>query len=306
MNIISTSLRYDYSVLIEDLRFLINEYSFLNKISIGKSVLSKELFCLKFGEGDKKVFINAAHHGNEWITSMLVMSMLEKICYLYRNGISFMHYDLNEIYKKVSLYICPMVNPDGVNLSVSGLTDEIPPIVKTRLISYNEEKKDFIDKWQANINGIDLNHNYDAGFEKGKALERGEKIFSPGPTRFSGAYPFSEPETNAIKNFVLELSPDIAVAYHSQGEEIYYDYEGLASSRAKKLAFSMSEISGYRACSPEGMASYSGFKDWIIEKFNIPAFTIEVGIGKNPLSLTQFDTIFQKNLPMLLFLLNSE
>ena len=304
MNIVSTASRYSYSVLNRDCKCLMNEYSFIKKIKIGKSVLGKELFCLRFGEGDKKVFVNASHHGNEWITSILVMRMLEEMCYLYRNDMSYRLYNIKEIYKKVSLYVCPMVNPDGVDLSVSGLTDDLPPIIKTRLISYNGESKDFKDKWQANINGVDLNHNYDAGFSKGKAFEAREKIFSPGPTRYSGAYAFSEPETVSIKNFMLNLSPDIAVAYHSQGEEIYYDYEGKACQEARVLAHFMAEISGYKACSPEGMASYSGFKDWIIEKFNIPAFTIEVGLGKNPLSLSQFDDILQKNFPMLLFLLN--
>lgn len=304
MNIISTTSRYDYSVLIKDTNHLLNEYSFLKKIDIGKSVLGNKIFCLKFGEGNKKIFINGAHHGNEWITSMLVMRMLEEICYLYRNDLSIGLYDLKKIYKKVSLYVCPMVNPDGVNLSVSGLTDSLSPIVKNRLISYNENSRDFKDKWQANINGIDLNHNYDAGFLKGKAFEAKEKIFSPAPSRYSGAFPFSEPETAAIKNFMLSFSPDIALAYHSQGEEIYYDYENSAPPCAEGLAKAMSEISGYKVCLPEGMASYSGFKDWVIEKFRIPAFTIEVGLGKNPLPLSQFDNILEKNLPVLLFLLN--
>lgn len=138
----------------------------------------------------------------------------------------------------------------------------------------------------------------------GKAFEAKEKIFSPAPTRFSGVAAFSEPETVAVRDFTLSLLPDIAAAYHSQGEEIYYSYNDSAPCGAENLAKQMAEISGYRACSPEGMASFSGFKDWVIEKLNIPSFTIEVGLGKNPLSLLQFDSIYEKNLPMLLFLLS--
>jgi len=303
MNIISTTSPYSYDVLCADLKVLMSEYPFLKKIKIGKSVLGKELFCLRFGSGDKKIFINAAHHGKEWITSMLVMSMLEKICFLYKNNMNLWDFDIQNICKSISLYTCPMVNPDGVNLAISGLSDDIPTIVRTRLISFNNGSHDFIGKWQSNANGVDLNHNYDAGFLKGKAHEVQEKIFSPGPTRFSGSHAFSEPESIALKDFTCSLFPDITVSYHSQGEEIYYDYEGLATESSKKMADDMSAISGYKVCSPMGMASYSGYKDWVIEKFRIPSFTLEVGLGENPLPLTDFDNILNKNLPMLLYLM---
>ena len=304
MNIISTSSAYSYSVLNDDLKKLLSEYSFLEKIKIGNSVLGKELFCIKLGDGDKKVFINASHHGKEWITSMLVMCMLEKLCFLYVNKNSIYSFDIEKICKATSLYICPMVNPDGVDLSINGLTEDIPPITKTRLISYNNNSKDFIGKWQANANGVDLNHNYDAGFSKGKALEAKEGIFTPGPTRFSGHHPFSEPETLALSAFTKSLMPDVTVSYHAQGEEIYYDYEGLAPQLSKKMAFDMAQISGYKACEPEGMASFSGYKDWAIEKLHIPSFTIEVGKGENPLPICQFEEIFLRNFPMLLYLMN--
>ncbi len=304
MNIVTTDVEYGYNVLQNDTQLLLCEYPFISKIKIGYSVLHKELFCLKFGKGDKKIFINAAHHGKEWITSILVMAMLEKLCYLYNNKISFMQFDINDIYEKTSLYICPMVNPDGVNLSVYGLSDDIPQITKTRLISYNGESRDFIGKWQANINGVDLNHNYDAGFNEGKLYEAREKIFSPGPTRFSGNAPLSEPESMALAQFTSELSPDVCIAYHSQGEEIYYDYNGCIPNDSEKLSNVMAELSGYSALKPEGMASFSGYKDWVIKEFEIPAFTIEVGKGENPLPLSQFDSIFDKNLPVLLYLMN--
>lgn len=303
MNIISTSQTYNYSTLTNDLKKLISEYPFLKKIKIGSSVLGKEIFCIRFGVGNKKILVNAAHHGKEWITSMLVMSMLEKLCFLYTNQISMWSFDIQKIYKGSSLYICPMVNPDGVNLCTCGLTENIPAITKTRLISYNGDSKDFISKWQANANGVDLNHNYDAGFAKAKACEAQQNIFSPAPTRYSGPYAFSEPESTALADFTKSLLPDIAVAYHSQGEEIYYDYDGLSTEESKKIACDMSEISGYKVCNPSGMASFSGYKDWVIEKLRIPAFTIEVGLGENPLPLSQFEDIFKKNLPMLLYLI---
>lgn len=303
MNITTTTIPYDYDVLTEDAKILINEYPEVRRIKIGTSVLGRELFCLRFGKGDKKVFVNAAHHGKEWITSALVMRMLEELCFLHKNSMSSGSLDIKNLFHSSSLYICPMVNPDGVNLSIHGLTHDLPQIVKTRLISYNGESRDFIGKWQANINGVDLNHNYDAGFLKGKAFEAKKNIFSPCASQYSGAFPESEPETKALASFTKDLFPDITVSYHSQGEEIYYDFEGKIPPSSEEISKTLSEISGYKACTPDGMASYSGYKDWVIDKFLIPSFTIEVGKGENPLPLSEFNDIFDKNLPMLMYLL---
>ena len=304
LNIVTTNKEYDYNLLLDNTKVLLREYPFVEKNKIGFSVLGKELFSLKFGTGRKKIFINASHHGKEWITSILVMSMLEKLCYLYKNKICFRGFDISKIYEKTSLYICPMVNPDGVNLSINGLTDDIPQITKTRLISFNGESKDFIGKWQSNINGVDLNHNYNAGFNEGKISESREKIFSPGPTKYSGTHPESEPESQALVNFTKQVLPDIVISYHSQGEEIYYDFNGCIPKGAKRLSEIMEEITGYQPLKPTGMASFSGYKDWVIKEFGIPAFTIEVGKGENPLPVSQFDAIFDKNLPLLIYLMN--
>ena len=67
----------------------------------------------------------------------------------------------------------------------------------------------------------------------------------------------------------------------------------------------MSDISGYTLDQTEGMASCSGYKDWVIGELYVPAFTIEVGLGENPLPLSQFDKIYKDNLPMLLYLMNA-
>ena len=61
----------------------------------------------------------------------------------------------------------------------------------------------------------------------------------------------------------------------------------------------MSEISGYELVLADGLTDCTGYKDWVIEKFNIPAYTIEVGKGENPLPLSQFEKIFDDNKKMI-------
>ena len=46
-------------------------------------------------------------------------------------------------------------------------------------------------------------------------------------------------------------------------------------------------------------SSFAGFKDWFIQDFHRPGFTIEAGSGRNPLPIAQFDTIYRDNLGIL-------
>ncbi|MBR5236657.1 MAG: M14 family metallocarboxypeptidase [Clostridia bacterium] len=304
MYIVHLDKPYTYDVLQEDLKNLCREYSFLESFSLGRSVCGRSLWALRWGTGEKRIFLNGAHHGMEWITSMLLMRIMEEFCRQYRDGTAIGNVQFQKLYESIHLVVCPMVNPDGVSLSVNGLASDLPPITKTRLKSYNGDSTDF-SKWQANINGVDLNHNYDADFEKGVFHQHRLGIYSPGPTRYSGTAPESEPESRAIADFTRQFKPHLAVAYHTQGEVIYYDFNGMTTARGKEMAEAMAQISGYELDQTEGMASFSGYKDWVIQKMQIPAFTIEAGLGENPLPISQFDKIFFDNLPMLMYLVSA-
>ena len=294
-----TSVRnYDYNEMTNDLLALFKKYHYLKIGGIGKSVLDNDIPVIRWGEGDCRVLLCGSHHGNEWITSLLLMRFLEILC-KERN---LENEEIVDLYSEASYYIIPMLNPDGVNLSIHGLTDEIPVDIRTKLIAANNESSDFKGKWQANIRGVDLNHNYDAALLRGCAFAQKLGITGPGPTRFSGEKPESEPESKALVSFTKKLMPDICAAYHSQGEIIYADFDGKATKRAKRIAEELSRLSGYNLDQTEGVASCSGYKDWVINELYLPAYTIEVGLGENPLPFSQFDKILKDNLKMLIFM----
>ena len=104
----------------------------------------------------------------------------------------------------------------------------------------------------------------------------------------------------ALACALRKICPDIAIAYHTQGEEIYYDFCGKEPKISKEIGEKMANLTGYKLSKPEGMASYSGYKDWVISALGLPAFTVEAGIGKNPLPLCDFDDLYYKNRKMLL------
>jgi len=81
-NIVKDYLPYNYNLLKNDLYLLKNKYNNFFIGNIGKSVLGEEIKYLKIGEGKNKIFINASHHANEWISSLVIMLFVEKYLYL--------------------------------------------------------------------------------------------------------------------------------------------------------------------------------------------------------------------------------
>lgn len=262
---------YTYDMLLKDISEFKARHAELPVFSIGKSREGRELFAVKFGKGSRRIFICGAHHGMEWLTA--------KICIQFAFDLADGKYDVSS--EAISLYLVPMVNPDGVQLASNGI------------------------KWQANAIGTDLNHNYDALWELSKQAEKNHGILSPCSSKYGGPFPESEPESQAIANFTRQNKFDMAVALHSQGEVIYYDFCGIVPRGSEEYLRKFESVSRYKRELPQGTALYGGYKDWFIKKFRKPAFTIEVGLGENPLPLSQFNDVYSGVLPILLEILKS-
>lgn len=296
--VVQTDVDYTYDILQRDVNGLKKRYPFIEVGSIGKSVLGKELYYLKLGNGPNKVFYNGAHHALEWITTPLLMKFAENFIRSYAFGKEMRGYNIGDIWSRSTIYIVPMVNPDGVDLVFNGLKRDNP--YYNQLIVWNNGSTDFSKDWQANNRGVDLNHNYNASWQSSKDAEIVYGIYGPGPTRYSGPYPESEPETQAMVRFTREHDFRLSLAYHSQGQVIYWQYSTLTPPESEKIVEVFAEVSGYTPSETEGIASYAGYKDWFIEEFRKPGFTIEVGLGKNPLPISQFDKIYNDNEELLL------
>ncbi|WP_427339664.1 M14 family metallopeptidase [Caloranaerobacter sp. DY30410] len=298
IDVVDTNINYTYDILSDDIKGLLARYPFLQSGNIGRSVLGRKLYYLKLGRGSNEVFYNAAHHSLEWITTPLLMKFIENFCKAYSENKSIKGYNIRKIFEKSSIYIVPMVNPDGIDLVLNGLDNNNP--YYDDLIKWNKGSIDFSKTWQANIHGVDLNHNYDASWEESKKAEPLYGIYGPGPTRYSGPYPESEPESKSVADFTRKHNFRLVLAYHSQGEIIYWNYKNLAPAEALKIGKKLSEVSGYSLAEAYGIASYAGYKDWFIKEYRRPGYTIEVGKGKNPLPISQFDKIYADNEELLL------
>ncbi|MFT5872424.1 MAG: g-D-glutamyl-meso-diaminopimelate peptidase [Clostridium sp.] len=298
LDVVYTNIDYTYDIMKKNLEGLKARYPFIEVASAGKSELGKELYYVKLGNGPNKVFYNGAHHAIEWITTVLLVKFIENFAKAYATGKSIEGYNVGDIWNKSTIYVMPMVNPDGANLVLNGLDGSNP--YYNDLIKWNNGSTDFSKNWSANIRGVDLNHNYDAMWQASKDAEESYGVYGPGPTRYSGTAPESALESKAVADFTRKLNFRLAIAFHTQGEVIYWNYQNLASPEAKKIGEVFSRLTGYELAETTGIKSYSGYKDWFIEKYRKSGYTIEVGLGVNPLPISQFNKIYNDNIKVLL------
>lgn len=259
--------------------------------TVGKSVLGRKIYAVGIGNVKNAVLYAGGIHAQEWITTSLLLRFFDELCSqeeMYR-------VNLEEIWETRGLVLLPLCNPDGVEIALGGSKTARH---LSHLIDGLQEQ--FPRSWQANARGIDLNHNFDAGFSELKRMETAAGITGPGPRQYGGKLPGSEPETRAMMSVCMGLDIKKVFAFHSQGEEIYYHYGENTPVNAKLLADALAACSGYQICRPEGLASHGGFKDWFIQTTGRPGFTIEVGKGENPLPITDLQSIYEKLRELLL------
>ena len=281
--------KFDYTTMMERIHLLADTYSFVRLSYIGTSILDRAIPILHIGKGDRRILYVGAHHGMEWITSLVLAQFCNELCQVINDKKRVCGIYPCDLLDGYTFSILPMLNPDGVEYQIHGVNEDNP--LHDRLLEMNSGSSDF-SNWQANARGVDLNHNYDAGFEEYKKLEREKGIQKGAPTRYSGECAESEPEVAALCNLIRFSSPWKGVmTLHTQGEEIFAPpckNEKKSDITARRL----SQLTGYRICRSEGLAAYGGLSDWCAEKLSIPAFTMECGRGKNPLPITQISSIY--------------
>jgi len=298
IDVVLTDIDYTYEIMEKNIQGLKARYPFLEVGTIGTSVLGKNLYYIRLGQGQNEVFYNGAHHGLEWITTVLLMKFVENFARAYASGASIRGYNLQQIFNRSSIYIVPMVNPDGVDIALRGPRPDNP--YYSNLLQWNRTGRPFSQVWQANTRGVDLNRNYPASWELGKEQEASLGVTGPGPTRYGGPFPLSEPETQAMVQFTNRHDFRLVIAYHTQGQVIYWLYQNIVPPQALEIAELFARVSGYEVSRTPPEAAYAGYKDWFIQQFNRPGYTIEAGIGTNPLPISQFGTIYRDNEEILL------
>ena len=278
---------------------LVRAYPFLRTEILTYTAFQRPVSTLVIGNGPRKVIFSASHHANEWITTLVLLKFAEEFAQAIQSGGKIYDQDARELAEKVTIYMVPMVNPDGVDLVTGAIRQGDIPYDLALQLSENYPAIPFPDGWKANLLGVDLNLQYPAGWLQAREIKFSQGFTRPGPRDYVGRAPLSQFESRALAEYTRYIDPALILAYHAQGREIYWQFRDIIVPGAEALGQKMADASGYTLANVPYESGFAGYKDWFIQEFRRPGYTIEVGEGVNPLPLDQFDTIYRDNLPIL-------
>ena len=294
--IVPTDMSYPYEIMMMNLDALRVKYPIIKVGYYAESVMGKKIPYVKIGEGEQEISYSASMHANEWINSVVLMKFIEDFGDAYENNSELFGYNVREIFESRTLYIIPMVNPDGVDLVLNNIYHTSKYFRNAIEISEDYPNIPFPKGWKANINGVDLNQQFPADWGKARKVKFAQGYVSPAPRDFVGFGPLTEPESLGLYNFTLEHDFKIILAYHTQGEIIFWRYLNYNPEGSKDVAKEFARVSGYTLINEVETNSYAGYRDWFISYFNRPGYTVETGIGNNPLPISQFEKIYNDNI----------
>lgn len=254
---------------------------------------------LRIGQGPRCALYNASHHANEWITTPVLLLFLEQYAYAVATEGRILGMDAQQLWRRTTLWLVPMVNPDGVDLVTGAIRPGSQQYQAAQRIAAGFPEIPFPGGWKANLTGTDLNLNYPAGWEQARTNKFALGFTGPAPRDYVGASPLDQPETAAMAALTQTIRPDVTLSYHTQGEEIYWRFQDYAPPGAQELGERLARVSGYRLEDTPFASGFAGYKDWFLQDFRRPGYTIEAGLGTNPLPLSQFDEIYRRNIGIL-------
>jgi len=177
----------------------------MSLIHIGKSTEGRDLKVVKIGDGDTNkaaVFIDGGIHAREWVSPASVTYLIHRM--VETEG------EYDSLLDRFNVYILPVVNPDGYEYS----RNHDRMWRKTR--SRTGKKNLFGNE----CHGVDPNRNF--GYHWGGYGASDDAC----KETYRGKHAFSEPETLAMKNFLLSEKADfkLYLTFHSYGQYILYPW----------------------------------------------------------------------------------
>lgn len=299
MSIVRTDIPMTSQLCEETIDQIVRTYPFCRSEVLTTTAFDRPVRTLVIGNGLRRVLYTAAHHANEWITTPVLLKFAEDLAQAVQTGAMLSGVNARELTRQTTIYMVPMVNPDGVDLVTGAIQPGQISYEMAADLSENYPTIPFPDGWKANLLGVDLNLNYPAGWLQAREIKFSQGFTMPGPRDYVGRAPLNQFETRALAEYTQEVDPALVLAYHAQGRVIYWQFADIYVPGARELGEQFARLSGYELEDTPYESAFAGYKDWFIKTFRRPGYTIEVGSGTNPLPLSQFDEIYRDNLPIL-------
>ncbi len=299
MAIVTTDRPITSSDNLRMIQDIVKTYPFCRTEILATTAFQRPIPTLVIGNGPRKVIFTASHHANEWITTPVLLKFAEELAQAIQSGDRIYDRDARELAERVTIYMVPMVDPDGVDLVTGAIQPGSAQYQLAEQLAANYPFIPFPDGWKANLLGVDLNLQYPAGWLRAREIKFSQGFTQPGPRDYVGRSALDQFESRALAGYTRYIDPELILAYHSQGKEIYWQFQDIEVPGARELGQKMADASGYTLADVPYASGFAGYKDWFIQEFRRPGYTIEVGQGINPLPLSQFDEIYRDNLPIL-------
>lgn len=299
MAIVNTDVPMTSALCGETVERIVKTYPFCSLRQLTTTAFGRPVWSLTIGTGERKVLYTAAHHANEWITTPVLLKFVEELAAAMDAGGKLFSVEAQNIGKAATIHTVPMVDPDGVDLVTGAIEQGTLEYETARRLGDNYPNIPFPDGWKANLLGVDLNLQYPAGWLRAREIKFSQGYTKPGPRDYVGRSPLSQRESIALAEYTREVDPALVLAYHTQGKEIYWQFEDYEVPGARALGEEFARLSGYTLTEVAYESSFAGYKDWFIQDFRRPGYTIEAGSGVNPLPIEQFDEIYRDNLGIL-------
>lgn len=294
--------KYTYNQMVKDLKELKEKYpDLMEYFSLGQTADTREIYEVQIGnpKASRHIVIQATMHAREYINSLVAMRQIESLLANYYDGIYLSRYYC-EIFDSCCVHFIPMVNPDGVTISQSGVANINNAKLKKNLenmkTKYGSNNINYYKRWKANGRGVDLNVNYPVNWDKRK-----NNPSHPDSQGYKGSSAGSENETKILMKRIPEIAPRAVLSYHSTGSVMYWNFfqTGSFKTTCKSLFDFAQKINKYKDAEPNIKGTYKdlgpNFGSWVCAKNNIPTLTIENGTGDCPIKIDEFKTIWAKN-----------
>lgn len=230
--------------------------AFYRQSTIGTSVNGNDISAHHFGNGENEVlFVGGIHGGYSYNTSLLAFELID-------------HLEANEdvVPESVTVTIIPVLNPDGLEVT-TGSTDRFS---STDVATAQSTKI----AGRFNGNEVDINRNFDCKWQA-EGTWQSRKVSA-------GSQPFSEPEAQAIRNYVNESAPDAVVVWYSAAGGVYASScDNGILTETSALTNTYASASGYQAYESFDYYAITGdMVNWLAKE-EIPAISVLLSDHKN-------------------------
>jgi hypothetical protein len=284
---------YSYELMKQQIGELESVHRGLVQVEIiAQTPYQRDIFAIGIGHGPSCAVLSAAHHAREWMTSQLMMKMLQTYAKAYVSDDMVGGYSVRELLNQATIWFVPMVDVDGVELQQHGVT-AFPESVRASLIQMNLGSEDF-SAWKANAQGLDLNRQYDGAWD-GISVDA---VTHPASKNYKGTRPYEATEVKALMAFLAKVNPPAEIAYHSAGEVIFWGLELDLDDPRHLAGKELAALTGYELLPPLDAKHGGGLTDWWTHNLGKIGFTIEIGspsTGEGPVSQAEFPKVWEAN-----------